>query len=131
MPTNTEELCREWFIKAQDDELSAKAILRGRDGAPSTVCFLSQQIAEKYLKGLLIFHGGTFPKIHDLLELKELLLEKGADINQLHKEAKTLNRYYIDARYPGDYPEFSWQDAEEAFEAAKKIRDFVLKKTGE
>ena len=39
-----------WFSKADEDELSVRAVLK--EGAPSTACFLSQQIAEKYLKGV-------------------------------------------------------------------------------
>ena len=44
---------QEWIAKAKDDELSIKAIIKEK-AAPSTVCFLSQQMAEKYLKALLI-----------------------------------------------------------------------------
>lgn len=61
----------EWFEKAADDELSIRAILR--EGAPSTACFLSQQMAEKYLKGMLVFHGRFSPKVHDLLILNHFL----------------------------------------------------------
>jgi len=39
-----------------------------------------------------------------------------------------LTTYYFETRYPGDYPEFSWQDAEQAYDAAKKIKKFVLEK---
>jgi len=52
---NRKKLANEWFLKARDDELSAKDILTDREGAASTVCFLSQQMAEKYLKGYLVF----------------------------------------------------------------------------
>lgn len=41
---------REWWQKAAEDELSIQAILK-ENGAPSTACFLAQQMAEKYLKG--------------------------------------------------------------------------------
>ncbi len=44
-----DELYLEWFRKADDDELSLTVILR-EGGAPSTACFLAQQVAEKYLK---------------------------------------------------------------------------------
>ena len=104
----------EWFEKAKEDELSAKVILKER-GAPSTVCFLSQQMAEKYLKGLIVFHQRSFPKIHDLLELETLLLKIFPGIREIHEDLKFLNRYYIETRYPGDYPEFSWQEAKKPF----------------
>ncbi len=98
-------------------------------GAPSTACFLSQQIAEKCLKGLLVFYKKRFPKIHDLLKLKDLLLlEKAPGIEELHDDLKLLNRYYIETRYPGDYQEFSWREAKQSFEAAERIKKFVLEK---
>ncbi len=52
-----EELqANEWIKRANEDELSANVILKEEGGAPNTVCFLSQQMAEKYLKAFLIFH---------------------------------------------------------------------------
>lgn len=129
MPNNQEKNYQEWFRKADDDELNISSILRHRDGTPAVVCFLSQQMAEKYLKGLLIFYNQIFPKIHDLLELETLLLKTLADIKErLHQDLKLLNRYYIETRYPGDYLEFSWHDAEGASEAAKRIKEFVLER---
>ena len=39
----------DWILRAQDDERSAEILLR-EEGSPNTICFLCQQIAEKYLK---------------------------------------------------------------------------------
>lgn len=54
---------REWIKKATEDELSCKSILRHMDASPSSVCFMAQQMGEKYLKALLVFHKKEFPKI--------------------------------------------------------------------
>ena len=113
-----------WFKKAEEDELSIGAILK--EGSPSTACFLCQQMAEKYLKGLLIFYGKEFPKIHDLERLEDLLLEDEPDIAHLHSDLSLLNRYSVETRYPDDREEFSLVEAEEAYVAARKIKDFVL-----
>ena len=120
----------EWFKKAEEDELSINAILK-ENGAPSTACFLSQQMAEKYLKGLLVFRDKHFRKMHDLLGLETLALKSDPDITEVHEDLVKLNRYYITTRYPGDYPQFSRKDAQEAYEAALRVRDFVLDKIGE
>lgn len=117
-----------WFRKAQEDGLSATAILKDKDGSPNTVCFLAQQMAEKYLKGLVIFHEKEFQKVHDLLRIESLLLEAEPEIQNIHEDCKQLNRYYIETRYPGDYPEFHWDDAEEALGAAQRIKTFILEK---
>ena len=119
--------CLAWFYKASEDELSTRAILK--DGSPSTACFLSQQMAEKYLKGMLVFHKKTFPKVHDLLELETLLLESVPDIQKLHFDLELLNRYYIETRYPGNFPEFTSEESLEAFESALRVKEFVLNNT--
>ncbi len=128
MPNKPESNYRAWLAKAGEDELSAGALVENEVGAPSTVCFLSQQMAEKYLKGLLIFHHEEFLKVHDLLELETLLLAGEPDIQSLHEDCKTLNQYYVGTRYPGDVPEFTFQECSNAFEAALRIKEFVLKK---
>lgn len=125
---NRKELAEEWFLKANDDELSAKDILTDKEGAASTVCFLSQQMAEKYLKGYLVFEGEEFPKIHDLAKLIKLCQKIDFGFSDLKSDAQYLRGFYIATRYPGDYPEFRWKEAEQALEAATRIKEFVLKK---
>jgi len=125
---NLRKLATEWFFKAQEDELSAKDILEDRKGAASTVCFLSQQIAEKYLKGYLVLNGKKFPKIHDLDKLLRLCQKIDPEFITLTKEARFLTEFYITTRYPGDYPQFSFKEAKESFKNACKIRDFVKRK---
>lgn len=114
----------EWIDRAEDDELSIRAILK--DGAPSTACFLSQQMAEKCLKALLVCRNTPFPKVHDLLVLETLLVDSVPSVPQIHECLNVLNGYYIEARYPGDYPEFTLDEAQSAFAAAEKVKEFVL-----
>lgn len=128
MPNQNELIVGEWFKRAEEDELSINAILEEEGGAPSTVCFLSHQMAEKYLKAFLVAKKKEFPKIHLLDRLLELCVKIDPEFEQLKNEAISLNDYYIDTRYPGDYPQFSFKEAKEAFEKALKIKDFVLAK---
>ena len=123
---NFKKLAEEWFLKAEDDLLSAKDILNDKEGAASTVCFLSQQIAEKYLKGYLVYIETEFPKIHDLDKLVELCKKINVSFNEIKEDAQSLADFYVATRYPGDYPEFMWKDAEKAFVSAEKIKNFVL-----
>ncbi|MFA4817485.1 MAG: HEPN domain-containing protein [Parcubacteria group bacterium] len=124
------EVVELWFRKADEDELNIKSILKHKDGTPAAACFLAQQMAEKYLKGLLIFAKNDLLKIHDLVKLAEVLSESFPDISAIHDEASMLSGFYIEARYPGDFPEFSWAEAEEAYESAKIIKKFVSGKAG-
>ena len=122
------DLAKEWFLRAQDDELSSKDILDDREGSPNTVCFLSQQIAEKVFKAFLCYHGVEFPKVHQLDELLKLCEKIDVEFNFLIDDAEDLTPFYISTRYPGDYPIYSFQDAEEAFRKALEIKDFILKR---
>lgn len=117
----------EWFRKADDDGRAAEIILK-EGGLYGIACFHAQQMAEKYLKGLLIFLKISFPKVHDLLELETLIIKDIPEINEYENEMDLLNSFYIETRYPGDFPEFSDDEAQKALEAALKIKEFVLNK---
>jgi len=127
MTEKPKEPFEEWFQKAGEDELSCGTLIH-EGGASSTACFLAQQMAEKYLKGFLVWHKIRFPKVHDLLELATLLIKTTPDIETIRDKLILLNRYYIETRYPGGYPVFSGEDARQAFEAALSIRQFVMEK---
>lgn len=132
MKDNEKILAHRWFDRAKDDELSSRDILKNRQGAPSTVCFLSQQLAEKYLKGFLVFNRKKFPKIHQLDRLLKLCEEIESKFVNLREEAGFLSGFYVTTRYPAHYPEgFNWDDAEKAMESALKIKEFVLSKLGD
>ncbi|OGD66206.1 hypothetical protein A3F08_03125 [Candidatus Berkelbacteria bacterium RIFCSPHIGHO2_12_FULL_36_9] len=125
---NLKKLATEWFLKARDDELSAKDILTNKEGAASTVCFLSQQMAEKYLKGYLVFKEERFPKIHDLDRLVKLCQKIDSNFQKIKNNARYLSDFYVATRYPGDYPQFNFEQAEQAFQKALKIKKIVLNK---
>ncbi|MDP2736836.1 MAG: HEPN domain-containing protein [bacterium] len=125
---NKKIIVARWIRKAGEDELNIRSILKHQDGAPSGVCFLSQQMAEKYLKAMLIFYDLELVKIHDLIKLILLLENNAPGVKTISEAAALLNQYYIETRYAGDYPEFFWKDAEAASAAAEKIKEFVLKK---
>lgn len=118
----------EWIKKAREDELSVEDILESRHGSPSTVCFLSQQMAEKYFKAFLVFYSGQFPKIHSIDALWELCYEIDNDLKKIKESAVFLTTFYVATRYPGDFPNFIWKDAEAAFKSAQKIKKLILRK---
>lgn len=124
-------LIQEWLKRANDDELNARSVLKHRDGTPANVCFLAQQMSEKYLKALLLSYTGNYPKTHDLNQLATLLERHVASILQeLKEEFILLDPYYVGTRYPADISieSFTWIMAEEAFQATLKIKEFVLSK---
>lgn len=127
MRKNNRKLFVEWFQKGDEDEKSIEAILRN-GGAPSTACFLSQQMAEKYLKGFCVYSKIVPPKIHDLIAIAGLLEKSWPGIKNFKKQLVLLNKYYITTRYPADVPEFTREQAEDAFRAAREVKKFIMDK---
>ena len=114
-----------WVEKAESDLRTALHILTMKKNCPfETVCFHAQQSAEKYLKALLVSRSVDFPKTHDLRILMQRI---PADINLRLRmeEVVSLNRYTIEARYPGDWEPFSRKEAEKAVAIARKVRKAV------
>ncbi len=117
----------EWQQRAQDDEPGIKGLFK-EDGPWNLICFLSQQLAEKYFKGFLAYHAHELKKTHLLDDLLKECSSIDASFDELKTQAKFLNRFYIETRYPGDFPLFGYADAKKASDAAIHIKDFILGK---
>lgn len=118
----------DWILRAQDDEKSAEVLLK-EGGIPNTICFLSQQIVEKMLKAYLIYKNKDFPKIHQLDSLAtKIIKEIDFDFQKIEEDSEYLTGFYTTTRYPGDYPQFTMEQAKIAFEKASKIKNFVMDK---
>lgn len=114
-------LVHQWVEKAEEDLRTAEHTLTLEDDCPyGTVCFHTQQCAEKYLKALLVLHSVLFPKIHDLLELLPLV-PKTIALNIEPADVATVNRFAIEGRYPGDWEPITRDDAEAAVEVAGTV----------
>ncbi|HXF91318.1 MAG TPA: HEPN domain-containing protein [Nitrospiraceae bacterium] len=95
---------RQWVEKAEHDLCNAEHTLtiRDEDCPFDTVCFHAQQCVEKYLKGWLAFKQLDVPRSHDLVVLLNLALDAGFR-GAGPQDVQPLNRYTIEARYPGDW----------------------------
>ena len=117
---------RQWVEKAEHDFTTAEYMLTLLENCPfDTVCFHAQQCAEKYLKGFLTFRSIDFPKTHDLVILLNLV--GGSPVLGVDLNVEPLNRYPVEARYPGDWESFTREEAEEAVKLARKVREAVRK----
>ncbi len=116
------QVVKQWIEIAEEDYKNAEYTLTLIDGCPfRTVCFHAQQVVEKYLKALLIMKNIPFPKTHDLLYIISLI-PKNTGLELSFRDIDTLNRYAVEARYPGDLEPVSRTDAEKAFEIAQEVR---------
>lgn len=117
-----------WLDRAFDDLKWTKSNLREKVfyGA----CFTAQQAVEKALKAYLIYKQGRFDKIHDLTKLVDNCRHYDKDFADYRKEITKISFYYVQTRYPdiSEVDRFTQKEAEEAFEIAKDVIDFVERK---
>ncbi len=117
----------EWIVKAQDDEKSAKILLKEK-GPAASICFHCHQIAEKLLKGYLTYRKQNFPKVHHLDFLLDICVKSDKEFLEIKNEILYLRSFYFETRYHGDYPQFTFKEANNAFRSALCVEDFILNK---
>ena len=124
------EIVRQWLAKAEQDITSAEALLSQDPPLLYPSCFHAQQAAEKYLKALLTWHQIEFPKTHAIEQLLDLVKAAERETASSLRDAVALTPYGVDIRYPGDQPEPNREEAREAVELARKVRDAVMDRLG-
>ncbi|HAH21677.1 MAG: hypothetical protein A2Y00_06600 [Omnitrophica WOR_2 bacterium GWF2_43_52] len=120
-------LAEDWFSRGDADLDVANITLRESQHF-ALVCFLSQQSAEKYLKGFLTLKNKKFRKTHFLDELVENASRIHKKFSELIPFAKSLDGYYIDTRYPVDWSKtYRRHDAFQALKDANEIIGAIKK----
>ena len=121
------DLIAEWFQFADTDLASAEHLSNNMRPQPlEIICYHSQQAAEKYLKGYLIFKGIMEPpKTHKLNNLIDICAEYDERFNEIEQACSALTRYGVQPRYPKEI-RVTVNDALKALEYARQVRDFDL-----
>ena len=83
------------------------------------------------MKTYLVFLGISFKKTHEIGKLITKCEKKDKDISALKEEADKLTDYSVDIRYPDEFAVPTLEEAEEAYEIAKSVKEFVLERIGE
>ena len=115
---------RGWFLKAESDLATVERLLEG-DGPYDTACFHAQQAAEKYLKGLLAFHGQPVLPTHNLEQLERMCVGVEPQLTLNVQDLVELTPYAVQLRYDFEF----WPErdvADEALEIARRVRTIVL-----
>jgi len=118
------DVAKGWIIKAESDIENMMTVMKN-GVALDTVCFHSQQGAEKYLKAFLTFNDVIPPKTHDIEELLDLCSKIDTRFVNLIEETVFLTDYAVESRYDLEF----WpkrEDVENAFDATNKIKQLVL-----
>ncbi|MCH8290628.1 HEPN domain-containing protein [Candidatus Poribacteria bacterium] len=110
----------EWFKRAKDDHAFAQIAIQNQFYAHA--CFLFQQTVEKSLKSYLLWKGGSYPRIHGLVDLLNLCSGHEPALQSLLTDCQILDQYYTATRYPGSgAPDPSDADAQDAANRASNI----------
>lgn len=118
-----------WLKFAQEDLTVARLSLEKK--VYNQACFHSHQGVEKILKGYLLAKGEDVPRTHSITALLKLCAKIDSVFNELPKDARNLDDYYIPTRYPdalpGTLPEGlpGQDDAEKAISILEKIMKFI------
>ncbi|MBI3168193.1 MAG: HEPN domain-containing protein [Chloroflexi bacterium] len=75
-------------MKARRDLLSAKKLARGKEPYFDTAIYHCQQLAEKVIKGWLVYNDISFSKTHDLRLLVALAAEVESGFDKWHDVAE-------------------------------------------
>jgi len=97
------KLVQEWFNYSQNDLTSARHLFYDLYPKQSEIaCYLSQQCAEKALKGYLLFKDTEPPRIHNLVELCQICMEFDNTFSRILDDCSDLTPYGVAVRYPNE-----------------------------
>ena len=121
-------LIQEWLRYSQNDLISAKHLYD--DLYPKQIevaCYLSQQSAEKALKGYILSKDIEPPKTHNLVELCQVCMYHDNTFSEILDNCADLTPYGVAVRYPN---ELAVDDAiaKLAIDKAQVIYDFCARK---
>lgn len=122
----SDELVNEWVAKAEEDFKAAEELYHESSLTfATTICFHSQQCAEKYLKALLVKCGIEPPWIHALESLLDLLVSKIPELEESRNMLAQLSPYATEYRYPGKTAEA--KEAEACIKTIRSLRSQLKK----
>jgi HEPN domain-containing protein len=111
---------KRWLRYAQEDLNTAQNLSAQDDFVPRQVCWFTQQSAEKALKAILIFLQIEFPFSHDLDVLRNFVPDDWG-LKPKHSDLASLTEWAVESRYPGDWPEATIEDANNAVQEARSL----------
>jgi len=119
-------LVREWLKYSLNDLISAKHLYEDLHPRQIEVaCYLSQQCAEKVLKGYILYKDTEPPKTHNLIELCQMCINYDNAFLEILDVCADLTPYGVAVRYPN---ELAVDDviAKLAIDKAQIIYDFCV-----
>jgi len=110
----------DWLRHARSDLSVARQ--RGEaDILLETLCFHTQQAAEKSIKAILLHHGTTFPFTHSIARLITTLDGAGIAFPDDLRQAADLTDYAVELRYPGPTEPVTEEEYRRAISLAERV----------
>jgi HEPN domain-containing protein len=120
-----------WLIKARRDLRAAEVLDKAEAGLAGDALYHCQQAAEKALKGFLAWHGRTFRKTHNIVELGQQVVEIAPGLATVVRESARLTDYAWKFRYPGEESEPQPGETAAALQLARRLYETVAKELPE
>jgi HEPN domain-containing protein len=116
----------DWLERAECDLDSAR-ILKDNNGDNCNAAFHCQQCIEKALKGYLLYKTGKHVDGHNLTFLCRSACKVDRKFNEWLDESTSLNRYYIETRYPTDVGfDITDTELERVYKMATDTYEFIF-----
>jgi HEPN domain-containing protein len=113
------------LVSQRESDLHTAQRTLESDGPYDTACFHAQQVAEKYLKGVLALMEQPIPRTHNLEELQRLCEMLMLALPLVAVDLAELTPYAVQLRYDFEF----WpgrETAEQALHIAERVRAAVL-----
>ncbi len=116
----------EWMIYAESD-LTAANMLKNNKNTLLLSAFHSHQSIEKALKAFILAQKGYAPDGHNIIYLCKTAARVNEGFFEWIDECVALNNYYIQTRYPPDFPlEINKASAKKLVSFANGLYKFTL-----
>ncbi len=115
----------DWLFHANLDYLAAKSLIKDERCYYATA-FHCQQCIEKALKAYMLYKKRRLFDGHNLTWLCKQAMLMDDHFRQYLKDSSTLNRYYIETRYPADIPfDIDYDAMQHIFEITTNMLEFI------
>lgn len=115
----------DWLFHANLDHLAAQCLIEDERCYAATA-FHCQQCIEKAIKGYMLYKNHKLFDGHNLTWLCKQAMMMDHHFKEYLDESATLNKYYIETRYPADIPlDVNYETIQKLFEMTTEMLNFI------
>lgn len=117
----------DWLERAAEDMTSAR-LLRLDEGCYNNAAFHCQQAIEKALKAYILLKSNHLVDGHNLSWLCKRAVQYDKKFSEWLSESASLNKCYIETRYPADLPlDIEYDDVTKYYQMAREMYEFICR----